>query len=136
MVKISVTTMEESGGDAVSMSMGLGYVGGVIFLVTVLASSLYIWYRDTRTVSIHSINTTSSEIFYWLTIMFSQTLGTALGDWTADTAGFGCAGSMYIYSSLLVILMLAYFLPKYQRRYFSVGIYINASAWCGCWRFY
>ncbi|WP_442855374.1 hypothetical protein [Enterobacter sp. BIDMC92] len=56
----------------------------------------------------HSIKTVSSEAFYWLTIMFSQTLGTALGDWTADTAGLGYAGSMYIFGALLLLLICVY----------------------------
>ena len=165
-IKILATTLGETGGDAVSMSMGLGYLLGtaifaVIFLaavwvqikathfhpviywttiiatttvgttladfadrslgigslllLTLLLLSLFIWHRTLGTISVQSITTYKAEIFYWVTIMFSQTLGTALGDWTADTAGLGYAGAAGIFGGLLAIIVLAYFKTNISR---------------------
>jgi uncharacterized membrane-anchored protein len=70
---------------------------------------LSIWYYSLGTVSINSVSTPKVEVFYWVTIMFSQTLGTALGDWTADTAGLGYQGAAIIFCGLLTLTILAYY---------------------------
>ena len=67
-------------------SLGIGYAGGTLILVALLMASLLLWYRTLGTVAVDTVSSPKSEMFYWVTIMFSQTLGTALGDWTADTA--------------------------------------------------
>jgi uncharacterized membrane-anchored protein len=74
-----------------------------------LLACLFTWYRAAGTVGIASIDNRKSEWFYWLTIMFSQTLGTALGDWTADTAGLGYLGAAAIFSGLLVVIFALHF---------------------------
>jgi uncharacterized membrane-anchored protein len=74
-----------------------------------LLVSLFAWHRTLGSIAVESIGTPKAEAFYWGTIMFSQTLGTALGDWVADTEGFGYAASAIIFSSLLALVALAYY---------------------------
>jgi uncharacterized membrane-anchored protein len=71
--------------------------------------SLLIWYRSLGSVSIDTVSSPRTEVFYWVTIMLSQTLGTALGDWTADTAGLGYLGAAWIFSALLALVAALYF---------------------------
>lgn len=89
---IATTTVGTTLADFADRSLGVGYAGGTAILSTLLIVSLFAWYRTMGTVSVSSVNTPKAEMFYWITIMFSQTLGTALGDWTADTAGLGYTG--------------------------------------------
>lgn len=84
-------------------------------LFALLMASLAIWYRTMGTVSADSINTPKVEMFYWVTIMFSQTLGTALGDWTADTAGLGYGGGAIVFSTLLALVVAAYYTTNISR---------------------
>jgi uncharacterized membrane-anchored protein len=74
-----------------------------------LIGSLLAWHRTLGTVAVDSVRSSRSEVFYWVTIMFSQTLGTALGDWTADTAGLGYLGAAVIFGGLLALVAVAYF---------------------------
>lgn len=101
--------------DFADRSLGIGYTGGSLLLLTLLMTSLWVWYRTTGSVSIHTVSTPTSEGFYWLTIMFSQTLGTALGDWTADSAGLGYEGAALIFSALLALVAGAYFWTHISR---------------------
>lgn len=78
-------------------------------------ASLGVWYRTLGTVSADSVSTPQSEAFYWMTIMFSQTLGTALGDWTADTAGLGYTGGAVVFSVLLALVVVAYYRTTISR---------------------
>ena len=84
-------------------------------LLSLVISSLWIWYRIEGSISPHSIYSKRAEIFYWLTITFSQTLGTALGDWSADTAGLGYLGGVYLYVGLIVLIAALYFWTKISR---------------------
>ena len=84
-------------------------------LFCLLMTSLIIWYRSLGTISVYTIVSTKAEIFYWVTIMFSQTLGTALGDWTADTAGLGYEGGAIVFSVLLAIVAAAFYWTKISR---------------------
>src|SRR6202163_3917465 len=84
-VIIATTTAGTTLADFVDRSLGIGYAGGSSLLAALLVLSLVLWYRSTNTISIASINSPKAEAFYWTTIMFSQTLGTALGDWIADS---------------------------------------------------
>lgn len=86
---IATTTVGTTLADFATRSLGIGYSGGSSILLVLLLASLAVWYRAMGTVSVESVSTPRSEIFYWATIMFSQTLGTALADWTADTTGLG-----------------------------------------------
>src|SRR6478672_10437888 len=106
---IASTTVGTTLADYADRSLGIGYTGGATLLAGLVALSLFAWHRTLGSVSIDTVSTPKAEMFYWLTIMFSQTLGTALGDWTADTAGIGYAGAALIFGSLLALVAAAYF---------------------------
>jgi len=106
---IATTTVGTTLADYVDRSLAIGYAGGTLLLVTLLMASLYAWHRLLGTTSVASVNSPKAEMFYWLTIMFSQTLGTALGDWTADTANLGYVGAAIIFSVLLALVAAAHF---------------------------
>jgi uncharacterized membrane-anchored protein len=78
-------------------------------LFALLMASIFVWHKTLGSVSVASLNTPKAEMFYWLTIMFSQTLGTALGDWTADTAGLGYLGAAIIFGGLLAAIVVAHY---------------------------
>jgi uncharacterized membrane-anchored protein len=106
---IASTTVGTTLADFATRSIGIGYAGGSSLLFILLLASLAIWYRDLGRVDVSSIHTPKAESYYWLTIMFSQTLGTALGDWTADTAGLGYIGAAAIFSAILLMVVLLHF---------------------------
>jgi uncharacterized membrane-anchored protein len=106
---IATTTVGTTLADFADRSLGIGYAGGSALLLALLLASLALWYKTLGTIAIDSVRTPKSEAFYWMTIMFSQTLGTALGDWTADTQGLGYLGAMAIFGGLLAVLAAAYF---------------------------
>ncbi len=112
---IASTTVGTTLADFTDRSLGIGYAGGTAILLTLLVGSLIVWYRSLGSVSIETISSPRSEMFYWVTIMFSQTLGTALGDWTADTAGLGYLGGSIVFSALLALVVAAYFWTKISR---------------------
>jgi uncharacterized membrane-anchored protein len=105
---IATTTVGTTLADFADRSLGIGYPGGTLLLLGLLLASLAAWYRTLGSVSVASVSSPRSEIFYWVTIMFSQTLGTALGDWTADTAGLGYLGGIAIFVTLLALVVVAY----------------------------
>src|ERR1700676_1402895 len=107
-VIVATTTVGTTLADFVDRSLGIGYLGGSSLLAALLMFSLAIWYRTMGTVSIASINSRQAETFYWVTIMFSQTLGTALGDWMADSTGLGYAGGALAFAAGLAITTAAY----------------------------
>jgi uncharacterized membrane-anchored protein len=109
---IATTTVGTTLADYADRSLGIGYAGGSTLLFLLLMASLAIWYRTLGSVSVENISSSKAEMFYWLTIMFSQTLGTALGDWTASTAGLGYGGSSLVFSALLLLVVAAYFWTK------------------------
>lgn len=112
---IASTTVGTTLADFADRSLGIGYLGGSTLLATLLIITLAIWYRTIGSISVSSIDNPKAESFYWLTIMFSQTLGTALGDWTADTAGLGYIGAAYIFSTGLGIVLTLYMFTKVSR---------------------
>ncbi len=112
---ICSTTVGTTLADFATRSLGIGYSGGSALLLVLLLACLFTWYRVIGTVSVASIDNPKSEWFYWLTIMFSQTLGTALGDWTADTAGLGYLGAAAIFSGLLLIVAGLFFFSRVSR---------------------
>jgi len=112
---IASTTVGKTLADFATRSLGIGYTGGSALLLFLLGISFYVWHRQLGTVNIASMTTPRSECFYWMTIMFSQTLGTALGDWTADTAGLGYLGGAVIFSGSLIIVLLSYFYTNFSR---------------------
>jgi len=109
---IATTTLGTTLADFADRSLGIGYAGGSALLLTLLLLSLFIWYRSMGSISITTISSLKSEAFYWVTIMFSQTLGTALGDWVADTDGLGYEASILIFGGILAITALAYYKTK------------------------
>lgn len=109
---IATTTVGTTLADFVDRSLGIGYAGGASLLFASLIASLFIWYRSLGTVSVDTVSSPKAEMFYWMTIMFSQTLGTALGDWTADTAGLGYGGGTMVFSALLALVVAAYYWTK------------------------
>lgn len=112
---IASTTVGTTLADFADRSLGIGYAGGTSLLFTLLMISLFVWYRALGSISVETVATPNVEMFYWLTIMFSQTLGTALGDWTADTAGLGYVGGAVIFSGLLAMVVAAYFWTSLSR---------------------
>ena len=112
---IATTTVGTTLADFADRSLGIGYAGGTSLLFALLMASLAIWYKTLGSVSVDTVSSPRAEMFYWMTIMFSQTLGTALGDWTADTAGLGYSGGAIIFSVLLGAVAAAYYWTKISR---------------------
>lgn len=112
---IASTTVGTTLADFADRSLGVGYAGGTSLLIALLMASLFAWYRTLGSIAIDTVREPRSEMFYWVTIMFSQTLGTALGDWTADTAGLGYLGAAIVFGALLAIVAAAYFWSKVSR---------------------
>jgi Uncharacterized membrane-anchored protein conserved in bacteria len=112
---IATTTVGTTLADFADRSLGIGYAGGATLLSGLLLASLALWYRTLGTVATDSITTPRAEMFYWVTIMFSQTLGTALGDWTADSAGLGYSGGALVFGGLLALVALAYYKTRLSR---------------------
>ena len=109
---IATTTVGTTLADFADRTLGIGYAGGATLLTMLLLASFAVWYRTMGSVSVSSVSAPKVEVFYWVTIMFSQTLGTALGDWTAGTAGMGYGGAALVFGGLLALLVLAYYRTK------------------------
>lgn len=112
---IATTTVGTTLADFADRSLGIGYAGGTTILFTLLVASLMLWYRTLGSVAVDTVSSPRSEMFYWITIMFSQTLGTALGDWTADTAGLGYGGGVVVFGAMLAVIAAAYYRTNISR---------------------
>ena len=112
---IATTTVGTTLADFADRSLGIGYAGGSTLLLALLFGSLFIWHRTLGSVSVNTVSSPKAEMFYWVTIMFSQTLGTALGDWTADTAGLGYIGAALAFGGLLALVVAAYYWTNISR---------------------
>ncbi len=112
---IATTTVGTTLADFADRSLGIGYAGGTTILFTLLMVSLLVWYRTLGSVAVDTVSSPKSEMFYWITIMFSQTLGTALGDWAADTAGLGYGGGALLFGGLLAVIAAAYYRTRISR---------------------
>ena len=112
---IATTTVGTTLADFADRSLGIGYAGGSAILLALLLTSLAVWYRAMGSVSVSTIASPKAEAFYWLTIMFSQTLGTALGDWMADTNGLGYEGGALVFGAGLVAIAAAYYFTSVSR---------------------
>lgn len=106
---VATTTVGTTLADFADRSLGIGYAGGTSLLLGLLLVSLFVWHRTLGSVSVSSISTPRAELFYWVTIMFSQTLGTALGDWAADSAGLGYTGAALIFGGLLLLILVVHY---------------------------
>lgn len=111
---VASTTAGTTLADFADRSLGIGYPGGSLLLLACVAVSLFAWYRTLGTVDVNSVSSPREEIFYWVTITFSQTLGTALGDWIAD-AGLGYSGGALVFGAGLVVLAGLYFATRMSR---------------------
>jgi len=114
-VIVATTTVGTTLADFMDRSIGIGYAGGSSLLLVLLASSLALWRYTLGSVSVTDIRSVKGECFYWVTIMFSQTLGTALGDWMADDAGTGFLGGAGVFGAALAIIAALYFFTKTSR---------------------
>jgi len=112
---IATTTVGTTLADFADRSLGIGYAGGSLLLLASLLGSLFVWHRTLGSVSVDTVSSPRAEAFYWVTIMFSQTLGTALGDWTAGTAGLGYTGAAVVFGGLLALVVAAYYLSGVSR---------------------
>lgn len=112
---IATTTVGTTLADFADRSLHIGYAGGTAILLTLLIGSLLLWYRTLGSVAVETVSSPKTEAFYWLTIMFSQTLGTALGDWTADTEALGYAGGIAVFGVLLAMIAAAHFWTRISR---------------------
>jgi uncharacterized membrane-anchored protein len=112
---IATTTVGTTLADYCTRSLGIGYTGGSTILLVCVIASLLIWRWATGSISIETVSTPRVEIFYWVTIMFSQTLGTALGDWVADTNDMGYLGAAAVFGGLLLLTALLYYLTSFSR---------------------
>jgi uncharacterized membrane-anchored protein len=112
---VATTTAGTTLADLVDRSLGIGYLGGTALLLACVLGTLALWHRTTGTVAVAAIASPREEAFYWTTIMFSQTLGTALGDWFADDGGLGFEGAALVFGAALALVALLYFVPRVSR---------------------
>ncbi len=106
---VASTTAGTTMADFADRSLGIGYAGGSAVLLLCVLAVLWIWFHAEGSVSVNTVNTPRAEAFYWATITFSQTLGTALGDWMADDTGLGYTGAALVFGAALAIVAAAYF---------------------------
>ncbi len=112
---VASTTFGTTMADFADRSLGIGYTGGSTLLLVSLIAVLGLWYWSQGTISVNAVNTPQVEIFYWAAITFSQTLGTALGDWMADTGGFGFGGGALVFAAGLAIITGLYIWTNISR---------------------
>jgi uncharacterized membrane-anchored protein len=112
---VATTTVGTAMADFADRSLGVGYAGGSALLLALLLISLLVWRWREGTVSVNTVATPRVEAFYWTTILFSQTLGTALGDWMADTNGFGFENAALMFGAALLLLAAAYYFTNISR---------------------
>ncbi len=112
---IASTTAGTTMADFATRSLGIGYTGGSTLLLALVLASLFAWYRALGSISVDSVHEPRAERFYWITITLSQTLGTALGDWLADTGGLGYGGAAGVFAIGLALLVVLYFTTRISR---------------------
>jgi uncharacterized membrane-anchored protein len=115
LVVVATTTAGTTMADFADRSLGIGYPGGASLLFGLLMLSLAIWYWSAGSISVNTVSTPRIEMFYWIAILLSQTLGTALGDWMADTNGLGYEGGALVFAAGLALIALAYFYTALSR---------------------
>ena len=108
---VASTTCGTTLADFADRSLGIGYPGGSLLLLACVLISLFTWRQALGTVDVNRIATARAETFYWITITFSQTLGTALGDWAAD-GGLGYSGGAMVFGAALAVLAILYFATR------------------------
>ena len=126
---IASTTAGTTMADYATRSMGIGYPGGSLLLLGAVLATLFAWYRSLGSISVDTVHEPKAELFYWITITFSQTLGTALGDWAADLweAGypsFGYLGAAAMFAAALAVIALLYYRTAVSRVYLFWAAFI------------
>lgn len=111
-VIVSTSTAGTTMSDYMDRTLGFGYAMGSLILVAILMGILSLWYYTEKSLSVTHIRTLKAEAFYWTAILFSNTLGTAFGDFLADSSGLGFAGGAALISSALVLVILAHYFTK------------------------
>ena len=114
-VIVASTTAGTTMADFATRSLGIGYTGGSLILFVCVIAVLGWWYWSEGTISVEKVNTPKVEAFYWAAITFSQTLGTALGDWVADTGGLGYEGGALMFAAVLVVIAALYYWTEASR---------------------
>lgn len=109
---VATTTLGTTMADFADRSLGIGYAGGASILALLLAASLAVWRWTEGSVAVNRVATPRTETFYWITILFSQTLGTALGDWMADSNGLGFGGGTIVFGAAIVLIAAAYYFTR------------------------
>ena len=109
---VATTTLGTTMADFADRSLGIGYAGGATILGLLLAASLAVWRWTEGSVSVDRVATPRTETFYWITILFSQTLGTALGDWMADSNGLGFGGGAVVFGTAIILIAVAYYFTR------------------------
>ena len=112
---VASTTAGTTMADFSDRSLGIGYAGGSSLLFVCLTATLAVWYWTQDSISVATVNTPKVEALYWIAITFSQTLGTALGDWTADDTGLGYDGGAMLFAAGLAVLAALYFWTSLSR---------------------
>lgn len=112
---IASTTAGTTMADFATRSLGIGYTGGSTLLLALVLASLFAWYRALGSISVDTVHEPRAELFYWITITLSQTLGTALGDWLADTGGLGYIGAAGVFAVGLALLVALYLMTNISR---------------------
>jgi uncharacterized membrane-anchored protein len=115
LVIIATTTAGTTMADFADRSLGIGYPGGSLILFGLLIASLGIWYWQAGSISVDTVASPKIEMFYWTAILFSQTLGTALGDWMADSNGLGYERGALVFAAGLILVAAAYFYTNVSR---------------------
>ena len=112
LVILATSTAGTTMSDFMDRTLGVGYAAGSLILVSILCLVLLIWWWTEKSLSVEKITTPRGELFYWTAILFSNTLGTALGDYLADSSGLGFAGGAILIGTLLLFVVLAYYFTK------------------------
>jgi uncharacterized membrane-anchored protein len=112
---IASTTFGTTMADFADRSLGVGYTGGSAILLLLLLATLALWYWSLGSISVDTVNAPKVEVYYWAAITFSQTLGTALGDWMADSTGLGYEGGALVFGAALAIVAAAYYWTNISR---------------------
>jgi uncharacterized membrane-anchored protein len=112
---VAATLFGTTTADFFDRSLGIGYTGGSLAIFACLMAALGLWYWTTGTIAVETVSNPTTEAFYWVAITFSQTLGTALGDWTSNVAGLGFAGGAMLFVSALIVLAVLYYATGVSR---------------------
>ncbi|WP_050421062.1 COG4705 family protein [Bradyrhizobium tropiciagri] len=123
-VIVATTLAGTTMADLCDRSLGIGYLGGSLLLFSLVIATLALWYRTMGSVAINTVTSPKVEAFYWTTIMFSQTLGTALGDWMADSTGLGYNGSALLIGAALVVIAALYYLTDVSHTFLFWAAFI------------